>query len=188
MIYMTSDLHFCHDKDFLYERRGFVSIDEMNETIVHNWNIIVEPEDEVYILGDLMLKDNEKGIELLKRLNGQLHIILGNHDTKKRIPLYEACENVVEVTYAKPFRYKGYHFFLTHYPTYTANIDKESIHQTVINLHGHTHQKNPFFQDHWFMYNVSMDAHDCKPIAMPQIIKEITEKLLATDNKSNLEN
>jgi calcineurin-like phosphoesterase family protein len=129
-----------------------------------------------------MLNDNENGIALLKQLKGKIHIILGNHDTKKSIPLYEGCENVVEITYAKHLKYKGYHFILTHYPTYTANITKESIYQAVINLHGNTHQKDPFFQGLWFMYNVSVDAHDCKPIALPQIIREITEKLLATED------
>ena len=182
MIYMTSDLHFCHNKDFLYGRRGFDNIWDMNNTIVKNWNEIVQPEDDVYILGDVMLQDNENGIALLKQLKGNIHIILGNHDTPKRIPLYEDCYNVIEVTYATPLIYKGYNFFLTHYPTYTANIDKESIHKAVINLHGHTHQKDPFFQGNWFMYNVSVDAHDCKPISIDQIIREVTDKLLATNN------
>jgi calcineurin-like phosphoesterase family protein len=120
----------------------------MNQAIVQNWNKIIQPEDEVFVLGDIMLKDNENGIALLKQLKGKTHIILGNHDTKKSIPLYEGCENVVEITYAKHLKYKGYHFILTHYPTYTANITKESIYQAVINLHGNTHQKDPFLKDY----------------------------------------
>lgn len=50
-------------KPFIYEPRGFESVGQMNEAIISNWNEIVKPEDEVYVLGDIMLKDNEKGIE-----------------------------------------------------------------------------------------------------------------------------
>ena len=31
MIYITSDLHFCHDRGFIYGPRGFKSVHEMNE-------------------------------------------------------------------------------------------------------------------------------------------------------------
>ena len=33
-IFLTSDSHFNHNKDFIYERRGFNSIEEMNEKII----------------------------------------------------------------------------------------------------------------------------------------------------------
>ena len=34
MIYFTSDLHFNHNKDFIYQARGFENIEEHNKTIV----------------------------------------------------------------------------------------------------------------------------------------------------------
>ena len=83
-IYLSSDLHFFHDKDFIYKPRGFENILDMNETILKNWNNTVSEEDEVYLLGDLMLGDNNKGIELIKQLNGKIHVILGNHDSATR--------------------------------------------------------------------------------------------------------
>ena len=87
-IYLTSDWHFCHDQPFIYEPRGFKNIDEMNEAIIAKHNSIVSPEDDVIVLGDLMLNDTEKGIECVNRLNGNLHIVYGNHDTPKRIQEY----------------------------------------------------------------------------------------------------
>ena len=78
MIYFSSDLHFNHNKEFLYKPRGFDSVDAMNITIVNNWNSIVTDEDDVYILGDLMLGDNELGISLLKKLNGQTECVTWN--------------------------------------------------------------------------------------------------------------
>ena len=109
MIYFTSDTHFCHNKPFLYEPRGFKSIEEHDETIVKNWNSIIKPEDEVYHLGDVMLINNEKGIEYLKSLNGKIHLILGNHCTDTRIELYKTCPNIISIDYAKEIKIGKYY-------------------------------------------------------------------------------
>ena len=79
MIWITSDLHLQHDKSFIYEARGFNSIQEHDEAIIKNWNKLVEDYDVVYILGDLIMGESEQGIELLRQLNGSLRVILGNH-------------------------------------------------------------------------------------------------------------
>ena len=172
MIYLTSDLHFCHDKPFLYEPRGFTNIEDMNETIVNNWNSVVSDEDDVYLLGDIVLNDNVKGIELLKSLKGKIHIIIGNHDTDVRIKLYEECENVVELKYATIIKYNKHHFYLSHYPTFTGTNEKH-VSETLLNLYGHTHQKTNFFDDNFFMYHVGVDSHNCFPVLLDDIIEEI---------------
>ena len=40
MIYLTSDLHLNHNRGFIYEPRGFHSVEEMNEAIIDLWNIL----------------------------------------------------------------------------------------------------------------------------------------------------
>ncbi len=74
-IWFTSDLHFGHNKEFLYKPRGFNSIEEHDETIINNFNSVVSNDDEVFILGDLMLVNNDNGIECLKKLNGKKYIL-----------------------------------------------------------------------------------------------------------------
>ena len=149
----------------------------MNDAIVSNWNAIVQPEDDVYVLGDIMLNDNESGIKLLKQLKGKIHIILGNHDTEARVELYNNCYNVVEVCYATVIKYNGYHFYLSHYPTMTANLEKESLKKCMINMFGHTHSKNKFYNDIPFMYNVACDAHNCTPVSIEQAIIDMEAKV-----------
>lgn len=174
MIYFSSDLHFNHNKDFLYKPRGFDSIDAMNMAVVSNWNSVITNEDDVYILGDLMLGDNEAGISLLKMLNGKLHIILGNHDTESRIELYKTLKNVIEICYAIQLKYKKAYFFLCHYPVITANFDDQlPWAKHLINLFGHTHQQYTFYNDNLYMYNVGLDAHNCYPVSIEQIIEDI---------------
>ena len=98
MIYFTSDLHFGHDKDFIYKSRGFNSIEDHDNTIIENWNNIVTEDDDIYVLGDLMLGDKEYGLNCLKRLRGKIHIVVGNHDTTNKIDLYSTkLNNVVEI-------------------------------------------------------------------------------------------
>ena len=74
-IWFVSDTHFGHQKEFLWGPRGFESSKEHDEAVIRNWNSVVAPEDIVYHLGDVMLGDNEYGLECLKRLNGKIHII-----------------------------------------------------------------------------------------------------------------
>ena len=117
MIYFTSDLHFEHDKDFIWQARGFNDISEMNAEIVKRWNETVYPDDDVYVLGDLVLNDIEWGLKLISKLNGYIHIIRGNHDTDTKVERYLELPNVVSVDWALELKYKKAYFWLSHYPT-----------------------------------------------------------------------
>lgn len=178
-VWFSSDTHFCHDRAFLYEPRGFKSVQEMNEAIVERWNSVVAPDDEVYLLGDVMLNDNEAGMEYLKKLNGKISIMRGNHDTNSRIKLYGSADNVIDWgLYAQVVNINGYNFYISHYPTMTSNLDNDApLKRHVINLYGHTHQKDNFYQDIPFMYHVGMDSHDCYPVEITQIIEDIKAKV-----------
>lgn len=181
MIYFTSDTHFNHDKEFCWKIRGFNSVEEMNETIKNNWNNIVTEEDEVYLLGDVMLGDYQKGINIVSQLKGKIHIILGNHCTQNRIALYQTLPNVVEIVYSTLIKIGKQHYYLSHYPSFTANYDDKPYHNHIICLYGHTHQGSKFFtigeEENPFMYNVGVDAHNCTPVSIEEINKDIHEKV-----------
>ena len=145
MIYFTSDLHFGHDKDFIYKSRGFNSIEDHDNTIIENWNNIVTEDVDIYVVGDLMLGDKEYGLNCLKRLKGKIHIVVGNHDTTNKIDLYSTkLNNVVEIKPIIILKYNKYKFYLSHYPTITSNLEKDSLKDCLINLYGHTHQTTKF--------------------------------------------
>ena len=59
MILFTSDLHLGHKNILKLCNRPFSSIEEMDATLIENWNKKVHKNDQVYILGDLMYR-NEK--------------------------------------------------------------------------------------------------------------------------------
>lgn len=178
-LWLTSDTHFCHDREFIYKPRGFSSVEESNEEIIQRWNSVIGPSDLVYHLGDVMLNDNKKGIECLERLNGQIYVIRGNHDTNNRLNLYTEAKNVFDAgDCARILIHDGYHFYVSHYPTLTSNMDNGApIKKHMINLYGHTHQKTNFYQDQPFMYHVGLDSHNCYPVEINDIIKDIKAKV-----------
>ena len=184
MIFCTSDLHLGHDKDFVVQARGFATVEEMNAEIIRRWNERVYPDDDVYVLGDLTLGDVEEGIRLITKLNGYLHIIRGNHDTDKKVERYLELPNVVSVQYADVLKYGKAVFWLVHYPTITANYDDDKPWtKHVVCLFGHTHQEQPFYNDNPYMYNVGMDAHNCTPITIDEIIADIGKKKEELNNE-----
>ena len=176
-IYLTSDLHFGHDREFIWKVRGYNSVEHMNSRQVEKWNAIVDSDDDVYVLGDIMLGTTDN-IRYVSQLNGRLHIVLGNHDTTTRENLYKALPNVVEVAeIGIRLNYKKYHFVLTHYPMLTGNLEKESLKQMSLNLYGHTHQLINFYNDMPFMYHVGVDSHNGYPVLIDDIIDEMHKKV-----------
>ena len=178
-IFVTSDLHFGHDREFVWGARGFKSIEEHDSEIIKRWNEVVTAEDDVYILGDLMLGDNAHGIHCLSQLNGKLHILTGNHCTSARQKLYHTLENMVEFCgCATTIKYKKKQLYLSHYPTITSNMEADP-HQAVFNLYGHTHQTTNFYNGQPFMYHVGVDSHNCYPVLLDDVITEIKNEINA---------
>lgn len=182
-IFLTSDTHFGHNREFLWGPRGFTSSQEHDEAVIKNWNETVSAEDTVYHLGDLMLGDNLYGIECVKRLNGHIKLIRGNHDTDARWKLYEKLPNVELVGWADVIKYKKYNFYLSHHPTLTSNLEKAPhLRMHLINLYGHTHQMGKFYQDMPFMFHVGLDSNDNRPILLDdaiELMKEETKRCIA---------
>ena len=174
--YFSSDLHFNHDRAFIYENRGFKTVEEMNETIISHFNERVQENDTLFLLGDIMLgSDYEAGAALINRLNCKnIKIIRGNHDTNKRIEIYQTlCPNVEFLGWADVIRLNKRNYYLSHYPTLVNNFDETQ----PFNLYGHTHQKTSFYQDMPMNYHVGVDSHNCYPVSIEEIEQDIANKI-----------
>ena len=178
-IFVTSDWHFCHQREFIYRPRGFENVYEMNEAIIIRHNAIVQPDDDVYVLGDLMLNDNEEGTHCVKQLKGNLHVVRGNHDSETRMDLYNKCHNIVEVTEGQFLNYHNYHFYLSHYPCLCGNLDNDKpLKARVISLCGHSHVQDPFADwDKGLIFHCEMDTNNCTPWLLDDIIERIKEAI-----------
>lgn len=182
MIYITSDLHLNHQRDFIYAARGYETIEEMNKDLIQKYNSVVTDNDEVYILGDLCLGGADSLIDnfkMLSQLNGKIHIVLGNHCTSTRRKMYETLPQVVSISYAEMIQYHKYHFYLSHYPTLTANLDDDRpLRARTINLCGHSHAKDPFVDwEKGCIYHCEVDAHDGFPVSLDKIIEDMKQRV-----------
>jgi len=150
-IFFTSDLHFMHYKRILYESRGYKTAKSHMYDIIWKWNNLIKSDDIVYILGDLTFGKQEETIQQIAKLNGNLEIIRGNHDTDARWQKYGDLPNVELLGWADYIDFsivnkrgivRKYKMYLSHYPTLTWNYDSNlPLYKRVINLCGHTHKR-----------------------------------------------
>lgn len=142
MRYYIADLHFFHAAlNERMDRRGFADVEEMNEYMIEKWNRKVRKNDEVVVLGDFSWGKAEQTEELLKRLQGRLYLILGNHD-------HILAQKGVYVKYfewIKPYEElsdNNRKVILCHYPILCYNkqyrLDEEGNPKTYM-LYGHVH-------------------------------------------------
>ena len=80
MILYTSDLHFGHANVIKYDHRPFADRDEMDHVLIELWNGRVQPDDTVYIVGNLCYRSGNTADWYLRQLKGHKILILGNHD------------------------------------------------------------------------------------------------------------
>jgi calcineurin-like phosphoesterase family protein len=135
--YITSDLHFGHTNimKFCPKTRGhYKDVAHMHSEMIRMWNETVNSEDTVYILGDVAFLPADQAVSILKRLNGSLILIEGNHDRKAlKDPEFRKCfveiHKYYEITYNKTFVVMG------HYPF----LEWNRMHRGSVNLYGHLH-------------------------------------------------
>jgi calcineurin-like phosphoesterase family protein len=138
MLFFTSDTHFNDSKIIKQYGRVFSDIESMNTKLISNWNTVISPTDEVYILGDLMVGGN--GIaanELLSQLNGIKYLIRGNHDDYADDKDFDRNLFKWVKRYAV-LKYNGYRIVLFHFPIFEWDgfFSKNTIH-----LYGHIHNQ-----------------------------------------------
>lgn len=172
-IWLVSDTHLLHDRSFVWEPRGFQNIQDMDDAILTNWNEVVKDGDIVYHLGDVMLgHDLEAGLRIVSKLKGEKYLAYGNHDTDNRLKAFAVNHLFKDIQMGYRLKMGKLSFICTHYPTLVANSVKES---PVYSLHGHTHSKDRW-SEVYHAYNVNVDAHDCKPVNLEDIMMEIRKK------------
>jgi len=151
--FFTSDTHFGDPRIDIFSR-PFKSVKEMNDTIVKNWNSVVGKEDIVYHLGDFATKP--EGFEFAKKLNGKIHLILGNYDIAN---IKQFDHGMFEsINEDLTLNIKGTEYYLIHKPTETI--------PDMFNLCGHIHG---LWKVQRWCINVGTDAWHFFPIPEDKI-------------------
>ena len=132
---------FGHKNIIKFCNRPWATADEMNEGLIERWNEVVNPEDDVWHLGDFSFMNIEKTIEVMKRLNGNLRLVHGNHDQQIRAhaPRLVTEGLIKEFHDYKSMKIGNQRIILFHYPI----REWEHCHHSAFHLHGHVHSKLP---------------------------------------------
>lgn len=166
-LFFTSDLHFSHKNIIKFcptFRPKTDDIDEHDKYLIQLWNNTISPDDIVYNLGDVSFSHNLKHIEkLLSQLNGQHHLILGNHDGliathKEKFlnklkndgnPILSSVQDYLKLKLPEHKQT----LILFHYPIH----EWDGCHKGYYHLHGHIHDRVAQVQGR--ILNVGFDLH-----------------------------
>ena len=186
-LFFTADTHFCHANIIRYCNRPFDSIEEMNETLTANWNRVVGPDDTVYHLGDFGMGtalgpngEPQTLADIAYRLNGQIHLIVGNHDLS---PLNDSNyrSRFASLQYQVILEIGRQTIILNHYPMlcYDGAYNKKGL---IWQFFGHVHSgplnpiPDPPAYDlprlaHLFdtQYDVGVDNNGFAPVSLETI-------------------
>jgi calcineurin-like phosphoesterase family protein len=135
-IWFTADTHFGHANIIKFMGRPFAHTDEMDEAMIQTWNNTVQEKDVVYMLGDFSFHNVKQTNQILYKLNGNLHLIKGNHDSSKNLKKMHTWRWVKDYY---ELRHEGQLTVLSHYP---FQVWRDS-HRGSWHLHGHSHGTLP---------------------------------------------
>lgn len=132
--FYIADTHFGHTNIIRFDNRQFDSVEEMDKTLIYNWNKKVSKGDTVYILGDFCWGKEPQWLEIINKLNGNKVLIRGNHDLKQMSKTLK--EKFLYIKDRHEISDCGKKLILSHYPELAY---KSSYNSNVFMLHGHVH-------------------------------------------------
>ena len=171
--FFISDTHFGPENawkvfkgpDGVSPLRPFSSTEEMDETMVANWNRVVRPQDYVYHLGDVAIK--KQYLSIVGRLNGHKRLIMGNHDN------FDLKEYMKHFEKVKAYQILD-RFIFSHVPIHPGSLSRWSG-----NVHGHTHANvvniDDAVPDPRYLC-VSVEHTDYTPVNLEWVIKKFKER------------
>lgn len=167
-IFFISDTHFFHTNIIRFCDRPFQSAEEMNETLIDNWNRVVKPADHVWHLGDVCMNGSSgEHNALLRRLNGKKRLVVGNHDHLKSEALH--------MNFEKMELWRGFHF-KDGRPSFTCvhiPLPIPALRDGEICVHGHIHTN--LLEDPRYI-NVCVEHTNYTPVALEEIIATIKDR------------
>lgn len=160
--FLTADWHLGEDRLQLLGR-PFTTTEEMNETMIRLHNELVAPDDEVFMLGDVIATQEHNGgreyLPLVERFNGRKTLFRGNQEFRfSDAELLEYFERVIPEGDGLELDYDGLELYLTHYPS-RGRADR-------FNLVGHIHSS---WKVQLNMLNVGVDVHHFRPVPLERV-------------------
>lgn len=160
-IWFTSDTHFGQQRTLDLTRRPFESVEEMDQTIIDNWNKTVGKNDVVFHLGDF------GDYNRVRELNGKVVLLYGN---------YERNDHNKDLINVLTLLDMGFYQVSTKDSLKLTLPDRDVVYSLVhepshmqsytFNLYGHIHRAQMVRRNG---LNVGTDCHFYKPISVDTV-------------------
>ncbi len=160
-VFFTSDTHFGHENIIRTCDRPFATVAEMDEALIARWNERVRADDTVYHLGDFCFRSSRSADTYLRQLNGQIHLIAGNHDSQT---LSHHAGLFASVSLIREIHLAGRHIVLCHYPM----REWHGSWRNAWHLFGHVHGRLNH-EPHGYSLDVGVDSHEFRPWSLNEI-------------------
>ncbi len=177
-VFFVSDTHWGHANVINYSRRPFHNVENMDATLIRNWNRVIGPDDVVFHLGDFAFLGAPEMVKLLDQLQGKIHLVMGNHDkvirhNKDLQRRFASVQDVLEVKVKDEDADAGWQpIFLSHY----AHMTWPRSHHGSWQLFGHSHGSLRV-SDHSRQMDVGVDATRLyEPISYNAVKHEMKKK------------
>jgi calcineurin-like phosphoesterase family protein len=162
--YFTADQHWGHEAIISMCKRPFASVEEMDETMIANWNAVVSRGDNVWHVGDFAHRcDLKRKRAIFSQLNGSKHLVPGNHDNPDTMSL--AWASIGQI---RQIVVDGQRLVLCHYGLRTWPGSRRG----AIHLYGHSHGTLPGNAQ---CLDVGVDCWQFRPVTLAEI-KEVLER------------
>ncbi len=172
MIYFTADLHLGHKSIIQLSNRPFSTIEEMDATLIKNWNRKVKGNDTVYILGDLIYKSDNPEY-YLKQLKGKKILLIGNHD-KGWLSKINVENYFIKTALMLEENINGKIITLCHYPMLEWRNSRKDGSKKGYLIHGHTHNRqNPNhlqILNNPYTLNAGVDVNNFEPVTFLELV------------------
>jgi calcineurin-like phosphoesterase family protein len=162
--FFVSDTHFGHANIIKTCQRPFATVEEMDEALVSRWNERVGAGDAVYHLGDFCFRNSRGADTYLRQLNGQIHLVAGNHDDET---LAHHASLFASVSHIREISERGHRIVMCHYPM----REWRGSWERAWHLFGHVHGRLDH-EPHGLSLDVGVDAHDFRPWSLEEIEAE----------------
>lgn len=169
-ILFTSDTHLYHKRAAGFRNK---SAEDHDELIISNWNNKIKPKDTIFHIGDFAMAKKAEIIALIKRLNGRIYLIEGNHDKKKfnleATSLLHFKDNYLEIDVVENDG-NIQRLIMSHYPMRIWN----RAHYGSWQIHGHCHGHLEINGSR--QIDVGVDTNDFKPYSYAEIKAYMQDK------------
>lgn len=133
-VFFTSDQHWGHQGIIDACARPFADTAEMDRYMIEAWNSVIQPDDEVWFLGDFAHRcEPEYARKIFDKLNGRKNLIVGNHD-KLVLDFGWASKHLMHTAHVD-----GEAICMCHYPM----REWPGSHAGVLHFFGHSHSRMP---------------------------------------------